>query len=235
VAAVFAATADGLKQIILNYYGNTGSTTPVVFAAAVATVVISPLQERIQRWSEKRFQRNLMKLREDLPACVRELRESASIDELLDETLSRIEEGTRATRMAVIADGKIAAIRGVSPDAVDDWLIGFDPASCRDDLCSVSDKLFPIRVPLETIVDQSPLGWLLIGPRPDGSLLSKDEQNALVEVAAPITQAIRIVTRRDEREQILRGRIEEQQQRITLLEKRLPRAKPRAVPKPNSD
>ncbi|QNP42763.1 hypothetical protein H9L15_11695 [Sphingomonas daechungensis] len=42
VAAVFAATADGLKQIILNYYGNTGSTAPVVFAAAIATVVISP-------------------------------------------------------------------------------------------------------------------------------------------------------------------------------------------------
>jgi len=52
-----------------------------------------------------------------------------------------------------------------------------------------------------------------------------------VEVAAPITQAIRIVTRRDEREQILLGRIEEQQQRITLLEKRLPRSNP----KPNSD
>ena len=58
-----AATADGLKQIILNYYGNTGSTAPVVFAAAIATVVISPLQERIQRWSEQRFQRNLVMLR----------------------------------------------------------------------------------------------------------------------------------------------------------------------------
>ena len=83
VAAVFAATADGLKQIILNYYGNSGSTAPVVFAAAVATVVINPIQERIQHWSEKRFQRNLVKLREDLPDCLRELRESSSMDELL--------------------------------------------------------------------------------------------------------------------------------------------------------
>ena len=124
VAAVFAATADGLKQIILNYYGNSGSTAPVVFAAAIATVVISPLQERIQRWSEKRFQRNLVKLRDDLPECVRELRESASIGELLDEVLSRIEEGTRTTRLSVIVDGRIAGTRGISDDAVEEWLVG---------------------------------------------------------------------------------------------------------------
>jgi len=235
VAAVFAATADGLKQIILNYYGNTGSTAPVVFAAAIATVVISPLQERIQRWSEKRFQRNLVKLRDDLPACVRELRESASMDELLDEVLGRIEEGTRATRMAVIVDGKLAAIRGVSADAVEDWRIGFDRETCRKDLCSTGDKLLPIRVPLETTVDQSEIGWLFIGPRPDGSLLSKDEQTALAEVAGPITRAIRIVARRDERERILLGKLEEQQQRITILEKRLPKATRKPAPKQNLD
>jgi hypothetical protein len=215
VAAIFAATADGLKQIILNYYGNTGSTAPVVFAAAVATVVISPLQERIQRWSEQRFQRNLVKLREALPECVRELRESASMDELLEEVLGRIEEGTRATRMTVILNGKIAAIRGISPEAVENWLANFDPKTCRNELCSVGDTLFPIRVPLQTKSEGEGIGWLFIGPRPDGSLLSKDEQNALEEVAGPITRAIRVVTRRDQREQILL-------QRIALLEARLP-------------
>lgn len=226
VAAVFAATADGLKQIILNYYGNSGSTAPVVFAAAIATVVISPLQERIQKWSEKRFQRNLVKLREDLPQCVLELRESNSIQELLDEVLSRIEEGTRATRTAVILDGSIAATRGISDDAVQDWLGGFDPTACRADLCSTGDKLFPIRVPLETVTEKS-IGWLLIGPRPDGSLLSKDEQEALVEVAAPIARAIRIVIRRNERDQMMLGKIKEQQQRITLLEEALTRTRPK--------
>lgn len=233
VAAVFAATADGLKQIILNYYGNSGSTAPVVFAAAIATVVISPLQERIQKWSEKRFQRNLVKLREDLPQCVLELRESSSIEELLDEVLSRIEEGTRATRTAVIVDGGIAATRGISDEAVQDWLCGFDPAACRDDPCSTGDKLFSIRVPLETVTEKG-IGWLLIGPRPDGSLLSRDEREALVEVAAPIARAIRIVIRRNERDQVLLGKIEEQQQRITLLEKTLTRIKPKTAPNRNS-
>ena len=234
VAAVFAATADGLKQIILNYYGNSGSTAPVVFAAAIATVVISPLQERIQRWSEKRFQRNLVKLREDLPACVRELRESATVEELLDETLGRIEEGTRATRMAIVVDGRLTAVRGVSPEAVDGWLSGFDPDSCRAALCSSSDKLFPIRLPLETRMDGATVGWLLIGPRPDGSLLSKDEQNALLEVAGPITRAIRIVTRREEREHVLLGKIEEQRQRVDALEERLSGFRAPPASRPNS-
>jgi hypothetical protein len=233
VAAVFAATADGLKQIILNYYGNSGSTAPVVFAAAVATVVISPLQERIQRWSEHRFQRNLVKLREDLPQCALELRESASIDELLDEILRRIEEGTRATRLAVIVDGRIAGTRGISDDAAEDWVAGFEPSECRDALCSARDKLFPIRVPLETVTEKS-VGWLLIGPRPDGSLLSKDEQEVLVEVAAPIARAIRIVIRRNERDQLLLGRIEEQQQRITALEERLASPRRQNASKQNS-
>ena len=66
VAAVFAGTADGLKQIIYNYYGNTNSEGPIIFAAALSTVLVNPIQERVQRWSEKRFQKNLFLLRDDL-------------------------------------------------------------------------------------------------------------------------------------------------------------------------
>jgi hypothetical protein len=71
VAAIFAGTADGLKQIIYNYYGNTNSEGPVIFAAALSTVLINPIQERVQRWSEKRFQKNLFLLRDDLPEVAR--------------------------------------------------------------------------------------------------------------------------------------------------------------------
>jgi len=216
VAAVFAATADGLKQIILNYYGNTGSTAPVVFAAAVATVVISPLQERIQRWSEHRFQRNLVMLRDDLPDCVRELRETASTADLLNETLMRIEAGVRTTRLAVLLDGSVAAARGISTKAVAAWLKEFDPATCQDDVCASSDRTFPIRVPLQTKSREGEwIGWLLVGPRPDGSILSKDEQRALVEVSDPITMAIRIASGREERERMLESRIEALEARLS--------------------
>ncbi|GAA4741584.1 hypothetical protein GCM10023264_03290 [Sphingomonas daechungensis] len=216
VAAVFAATADGLKQIILNYYGNTGSTAPVVFAAAIATVVISPLQERIQRWSEKRFQRNLVMLRDDLPECVRELRETASTQDLLEEMLKRVEAGVRTTRLAVLLDNKVAAVRGISEADAAIWLKEFDPNSCQDEVCASSDKTFPIRVPLQTRASEGEwIGWLLIGPRPDGSILSKDEQKALVDVAGPITMAIRIASRREEREHVLERRIEALESRLS--------------------
>jgi hypothetical protein len=59
-----------VKVFIQGLYGPNSGQTPGIFAAAVATVLVSPAQERIQRWSEQRFQRNLVKLREDLPtAC----------------------------------------------------------------------------------------------------------------------------------------------------------------------
>ena len=76
-------------------------------------------------------------------------------------------------------------------------------------------------------------GWLLIGPRPDGSLLSKDEQEALIEVAAPIARGIRIVERRNERDQRLLGKLEDQQQRITKLEAQLTRRGRQSASKEN--
>jgi hypothetical protein len=103
----------------------------------------------------------------------------------------------------------VAAARGINTKAVKAWLKKFDPASCRDALCSASDSTFPIRVPLQARSGEGDwIGWLLIGPRPDGSLLSKDEQGALVDVAGPITRAVRIVSRREIRERALLDRIE---------------------------
>src|SRR4029079_3865545 len=107
VATIFAGVEDGLKQIILNYSGNSGSTTPVVLAAAIATVLINPIQERIQRWSENRFQRNLVMLRDELPERVRDMREPASLDELLDEILGRVEQGVRSVRSAAVVHGDV--------------------------------------------------------------------------------------------------------------------------------
>ena len=88
VAAVFAGTADGLKQIIYNYYGNTNSEGPIIFAAALSTVLVNPIQERVQRWSRTKFQKNLFLLRDDLPEVVRDMRETASLGEMLDEVLA---------------------------------------------------------------------------------------------------------------------------------------------------
>ena len=52
LAAIFAAAGDALKQIVYNYSGNTNSEVPIIFAAALATIMVNPIQDRVQRWSE---------------------------------------------------------------------------------------------------------------------------------------------------------------------------------------
>ena len=104
-----------------NYYGDTSSEGPIIFAAALATVLVNPIQERVQRWSEQRFQKNLFLLREDLPEVVRDMRETASLGEMLDEILARADRGVRAVRSAMIVNGCVLRARGLSIEEVETW------------------------------------------------------------------------------------------------------------------
>ena len=65
------------------------------------------------------------------------------------------------------------------------------------------------------------LGYILIGPRPDGSVLSKDEQKALVDVAEPVTRAVRNVIKREQREHEVAATIGLHEARIAELEAKL--------------
>jgi hypothetical protein len=219
VAAVFGAAADGLKQIVYNYYGNTNSEGPVVIAAALATILVNPIQERIHRWSEKKFQKNLFLLRDDLPESVRDLRETASLDEMLDSILSQIDRGVRAVRGAMIVNGCVMCVRGLTVEDVETWRISVFAQDYKSDICEATDKLFPIRVPLIPSSDQEePIGYLLVGPRPDGSVPSRDEQKALAGVSEAIARGIRTVVKREAREREVAELITANARRIEALE-----------------
>jgi hypothetical protein len=219
VAAVFAGTADGLKQIIYNYYGNTTSEGPVIFAAALSTVLVNPIQERVQRWSERRFQKNLFLLRDDLPEVARDMRETASLGEMLDEILARVDRGVRAIRSAAIVNGCVLRARGPSVDEVEQWRATTFAQDYKSDICEPSDRQFPIRVPLvPSSDDEEPIGYLLVGPRPDGSIPSRDEQKALKEVSESVARAIRTVIKREAREQEVAELIADNARRIEALE-----------------
>ena len=219
VAAVFAGTADGLKQIIYNYYGNTNSEGPVIFAAALSTVLINPIQERVQRWSERRFQKNLFLLRDDLPEVARDMRETASLGEMLDEILARVDRGVRAVRSAAIVNGCVLRARSLSIDEVETWRATTFAQDYKSDICEASDRLFPIRVPLvPSSDDEEPIGYLLVGPRPDASIPSRDEQKALKEVSESIARAIRTVIKREARELQVADLIAANTRRIEELE-----------------
>jgi hypothetical protein len=219
VAAVFAAAGDALKQIVYNYSGNTSNEGPIIFAAALATIMVNPIQERVQRWSEKRFQKHLFLLRNDLPQSVRDLRETASLDEMVAQILAQVDRGVRAVRSAMIVNGCVLAVRGITNAEVENWRSSVFAQDYKSDICEASDRIFPIRVPLVPSSDQEePIGYLLVGPRPDGSVASRDEQQALAEVSEEVARAIRTVIKREARESEITELIADNVRRIEALE-----------------
>ena len=184
--------------------------------------MINPIQERIQAWSENRVQKNLVLLRDDLPDCVRDLRETASLGEMVDEILSRVDRGVRAVRSAVIVGGEVFRSRDISIDEVENWRTSKFAEDYTSDICEATDKVFPIRVPLVPSSDkEEPIGFLLVGPRPDGSIPSRDEQKALSGVSEDIARAIRTVIKREAREAEILALITGNARRIEELESML--------------
>jgi hypothetical protein len=219
VAAIFAAAGDAVKQGIYNYSGNTNSQGPIIFAAALATIMVNPIQERVQRWSERKFQKNLFLLRNDLPQSVRDMRETASLDEMIGEILAQVDRGVRAVRAAMIVNGCVLSVRGLGTEEVEAWRTSVFAQDYRNDICEPSDKLFPIRVPLvPSSGDEEPIGYLLVGSRPDGSLPSRAEQKALAEISEEIARAIRTVIKREAHEAEVTDLIADNSRRIEAIE-----------------
>lgn len=218
VAAIFAAAQDVVKQIVFNYSGDSSSDGPIIFAAALATMLVNPIQERIQKWSERRFQNNLFILRGDLPESVRDLRETASLDEMLSDILRRIEEGVRSVRSAFIVEGRILETRDVTVGEVEEWRAGNE--GYTQDHYHPKDRMFPLRVALIPSSDRhvEPVGYILVGPRPDGSIPSKEEQKALHGVSETIARAILTVIKRERREREVADSIADTNRRIDAIE-----------------
>ena len=147
------------------------------------------------------------------------MRETASLLEMLDEILARVDRGVRAVRSAAIVNGCVLRARNLSIEDVDRWRETHSAQDYKSDICESSDKLFPIRVPLVPSSDEEePIGYLLVGPRPDGSIPSRDEQKALREVSESIARAIRTVIKREARELQVADLISANTQRIEELE-----------------
>ncbi|HEX5238713.1 MAG TPA: hypothetical protein VFW39_09655, partial [Sphingomicrobium sp.] len=182
--------------------------------AAVAAAVIVPLHNRVHRWAERRFQKPLIRLREGLPECVSDLRESVPVEQLVAAVMSRVEAGVRSTREAVLltenGELALAGVHGITADEVEQWMSAWKPAAADRTLdCGRHDPTFPLRVRLCIESGDTPetIGWLLLGPRPDGSFFGRDEREALAHVAGPVARAIHIAQLREQREEQAERRI----------------------------
>jgi hypothetical protein len=221
LAGIFAATMEGVKEVILRLFGqDAGSIAPIV-GAALSTVMINPIYERVQHWAEGRFHRRLAQMRRDLPDCLRDLSHFASLPELVEEVLGRVAAGVRSARLALVLDGRVAGCRGTTPGEVEAWLArtALDP-SCSSGV-ETHDPFFPLRRPLSPD-DGTCLGWILLGPHPDRSRLSTAELDALDALAQPVARAIRVVLARQAREAEIAEALARQQRQIDALALRLP-------------
>jgi hypothetical protein len=220
LAGLFAATMEGVKEVILRLFGRDAGPLAPIVGAALSTVMISPLYERVQAWAERRFHRRLAEMRSELPGALRDLRHFATLPELADEVLARIAAGVRSARLAMVLDGRPVASRGIGGEDVQAWIA----ATALDPACparvETGDALFPLRQPLN-FDDGSCLGWILLGPHPDRSRLSTAELGALDELAGPVARAVRVVLARQARERDVAEALTRQQRQIDALALRL--------------
>jgi len=211
---LFAGTEKLAEILGERYFAHSIGIGAGAVGAAVAAACIVPLHNRVHRWAERRFQKPLIRLREGLPECVADLRESAPVEQLVVAVMSRVEAGVRSSREAVLLadEGKLAVAgkRGVSAKDLRTWQRGWAPAAGEGALdCARADPLFPLRARLCIESRDAPetIGWLLLGPRPDGSFFGKDEREAIEHVAGPIARAIHIAQLRERRDERAEKRI----------------------------
>jgi K+-sensing histidine kinase KdpD len=221
ISGGFAAVMEGIITGLQFLYPQSESSQMLaaMAGAIIAASCLEPVRDRVRNWTERRFERNLFLLREDLPELVHDLRHTATLQEMVDSILAQVDKGVRAVRSAAIVSGRVYRTRGISVPEVEEWRTSKFAEDYTSDICEQSDVVFPIRVPLvPSSGDDAPIGFLLVGPRPDRSVASRAEQRALAGVAETVARAIRTVIKREVREQEVLDLIRENTRRIDQLE-----------------
>ena len=217
LGAGFAGVMEGIITQMQNIYPD--SQTPAAMVGAmVAVMLIQPLHSKVNAWAEKRFHKNLLELKHGLPEAMRDLRDVTSFEDFIDEVLGRVGEGVLAHRVAFILGRDVKQQVGVTRGEVLRWLAAFQPPEDHDKIeCQSDDPLFPLRVRVED-GSGALVGWLLIGPRPDGSIAGKDEREALENIVVPLARSLRIVLNREREKKEMLDLLESHRQRIERIE-----------------
>jgi hypothetical protein len=233
--ALFAASEKIVEMLGQQWLkGSAGAITASV-AAAVVAVLASPLHNRAVRWAQRRFQKNLIHLRQAVPECAADMRETSTLSGLAQALLRQVTTDIRARYGAVVVNGRVIATESIDPPAVENWYRSksLDETAQKMD-CDKGDPLFPLRIPLRLSYSEAgePLGWFLLGSRPDGSFYGSDEQQAIAAVAAPIARALSVAALRQQQMERDEERWEALLKRVSALEAQAPKSRggPKAVP-----
>lgn len=194
VVAVFAGAEKAIEVFGEQYFGGSLGNLAGAIAAGLAAAVILPLHHGLSSWSEKRFQGALVRMRKHLPHHMDEMRDADTVAALSATAMHHVMTAVRVSAGAILvrgADDWTVAAQS-DPGAVV-WRPGEDGTGL---LLDRRDPVWPLRLPLPA-GSGTVAGWLLLGPRPDGTLPGKDEREALEAIAAPVGRAIRVTQRRE--------------------------------------
>jgi hypothetical protein len=198
LVATFAGSEALIEMLGQRYFGAGIGNISAAMAAAVAAVLLAPLHGRITNWAERRFQRDLVDLKEQLPELLAELSAISSPARIGQAALPRIVSALHADRSLLIIDGRVVGRIGIDARSAARWTKDGLPLDYARPFDHDRASEFPLRMPLRCPFG-SLRGWLLLGPRPDSSPYSRDDLETLEAIGRPLRTAL-FAARERERE-----------------------------------
>ena len=220
LVATFAGTEATIEWVGQQYLGMGIGDVSAAMAAAVAAVLLTPLHNRISDWAENRFQRDLICLKKELPGILADLAASASPREIGMTILPRINAAVHATRSALIVGTKVIAVAGTNASAIRPWLRESLSGSMRPSDRAVDDPVFPVRLALHDSFSGR-AAWLVLGPRPDGSLYGREDLDALDTIGPAIRHALSWALSRERSRAVSRRKWQAMRNEIAALNHRI--------------
>lgn len=196
VVGIFAAGEALIELVGQQYFGSSIGNVSGAVAAALAAILLTPLHRRISNWAEQHFQHDLAVLKQELPDLLISLSFGASVKRLAETVLPRIEQAVQSTRMALLVDDRLVMTQGINRAATQKLLKGWRPPQTEVQMDCDNDTAFPLQIALRCPLGRI-RGWLLLGPRPDGSAYGRDDSAALMAILPGLQRALVLVAERE--------------------------------------
>ena len=196
LVGTFAACEALIELLGQRYLGSDIGSISGAVSAAVAAVLLTPLHGQISRWAEQHFQHDLAVLKRDLPDLLIALSAGASVKRLAAAVLPHIEQAVQSTRIALLVDGRLVAAQAINLTVARKLLKGWQPPATNELIRRKDEDAFSLQMALRCPLG-SIRGWLLLGPRPDGSFYGKDDLDALTEIGPPLQRTLVLVAERE--------------------------------------
>src|SRR5690606_32823907 len=154
-------------------FGASAGAAGGAVAAGLAALLLVPLHHRLSEWARKRFQRDLTRLRAELPEVLVAIRDSNDPKALADDALRLAMRGVHASCGAILLASKrrmaLAHVEGIASRGLTRRLASALPADPAPGVLRIADPELPLALPL-IAPNGASVGWMVLGPHPDGSL-----------------------------------------------------------------